>query len=324
MLANLMQYPPRVVLDDSDNGGESLSNDQIPVATIDQLLGPNGFIDRRGKVGILLVHGLTGTPAEMKHFGKVIARQGITVACPELAGHCAAIKDLQATNWRDWYQSVEAAFEALSHECDQVFVAGLSMGALLALLLAADKGQRVSGVILLSATFFYDGWNMPWLKHKLLLPIVLHTPLKYFMQWEETSPYGIKCERTRAMVAAVLSNKDAKAADKVGYFKTPATVILESMRLISAAKHSLGNVLSPTLIVHSTEDDMASLKNAYYVQDNIAASHVETFFVDDTYHVLTLDKRKDDIARRVAEFCHARVATLLPAHSYVFDSPVAA
>jgi carboxylesterase len=62
--------------------------------TIDELLGPVGFIERKGSVGVLLVHGLTGTPTEMKQFGKVIARKGFTVACPELAGHCATIEAL--------------------------------------------------------------------------------------------------------------------------------------------------------------------------------------------------------------------------------------
>jgi carboxylesterase len=278
---------------------------------IDALLGPNGFIERKGPVGVLLVHGLTGTPAEMKHFGKVIARKGLTVACPELAGHCASIQALKATSWRDWYKSVEASFEALSQECEQVFVAGLSMGALLALLLAAEKGERVAGVILLSATFFYDGWNMPKLRRKLLLPLVLYSPLKHVLHWEEKSPYGIKCERTRAMVAAVLNNKDARTADKIGYFKTPATVVLESVRLMTATRRRMSQVLSPTLIVHSTEDDMASLRNVHFVQKQIAAQHVETFLVDDTYHVLTLDKRKDDIARRVAEFCRQQTAAVL-------------
>ncbi len=276
---------------------------------IDDVVGSNGFVMRSGKndahskVGVLLVHGLTGTPAEMKHFGKVIARRGVTVACHELAGHCASIDDLKATTWRDWYNSVEIAFEALSNECDQVYVGGLSMGALLSMLLAAEKGKRVNGIFLLSATFFYDGWNMPKFKQKFLLPLVLYSPLKYFMEWEETSPYGIKDERMRALVAAILDNKDAKTADKIGYFKTPATVILESVRLMSAAKRCMKNILSPTLIVHSTEDDMASLKNAYFIQENIAAEIVETYFVDDTYHVVTLDKRKDDIAKRVAKFC---------------------
>lgn len=278
-----------------------------PASSIDALLGSVGFIERKGEVGVLLVHGLTGTPTEMKQFGKVIARQGFVVACPELAGHCATIESLTETTWMDWYQSIEDAFNALKQECDQVFVVGLCMGSLIALMLAAKKGSEVAGVILLSTTFFYDGWNVPELRQKILMPIVLYTPLKYFIQWEEPPPYGIKDERIRAMVHAVLENRDSEAADKVGYFKIPATVILESMRLIKATKKILKKVTVPTLIVHSTEDDIASIKNAHFTQANISSGTIETFFVDDTYHVLTLDKRKEDIAKRTAQFCKQQV-----------------
>ena len=271
--------------------------------SIDMLLGSTGFIERKGKVGVLLIHGLTGTPSEMRQFGKIIARQGFTVACPELAGHCATIEILTKTSWIDWYQSIESAFKSLKQECEQVFVVGLCMGSLIALLLAAKLGDEVAGLILLSTTFFYDGWNVPKLKRKILLPIVLHTPLKHFIHWEETAPYGIKDERVRAMVHAVLESRDSQAANKVGYFKIPATVILESVRLIKETKKRLKEVTVPTLIVHSTEDDIASIKNAHFTQENISSKSVETFFVNDTYHVLTLDKRKDDIAKRTALFC---------------------
>jgi carboxylesterase len=266
-------------------------------------LGRHGFIERRGPVGILLIHGLTGTPAEMKPFAKRLVKAGYSVACPQLAGHCQSVEALKATHWRDWYGSVLIAFEQMKREYDQVYVGGLSMGALLALLLAAEKKEQVTGLILLSVTFFYDGWNIPRVKRRFLLPIALYTPLKHIMQWEEQPPYGIKCQRTRAKVAAVLSNKTANAPESIGYFQTPALVILESTRLIRAARRALGQVFVPTLIVHSTEDDMASIKNAHYVKRRISSKRVESFFVDDTYHVVTLDQRKDDIAARVAEFC---------------------
>jgi len=47
---------------------------------------------------------------------------------------------------------------------------------------------------------------------------------------------------------------------------------------------------------------MASLKNAAFLADSVSSTLVETFYVDDTYHVLTLDKRRDDVAARVADF----------------------
>lgn len=269
------------------------------------LLGEQGFTLGSGEVAILLVHGLTGTPAEMKHYGKQLARKGFTVVCPVLAGHCDSVATLSKTRWTEWLASVEAVFLALRTQHSQVFISGLSMGALMALMIAARHPGAVAGVVLLSVTFFYDGWNIPAFKQRFLLPLVLYSPLRYFMQWEETAPYGIKCERTRAMVAAVLENKDAQAAEKIGTFKTPATVIYQSVKLIHAARQCLSQITVPLLIVHSTEDDMASLKNAYLVERMVASKRVETFYIGDTYHVVTLDKRKDDIAKRSAEFCHS-------------------
>ena len=277
--------------------------------TIQDCLGPTGYYEQRGDNAVLLIHGLTGTPAEMRPIAKRLVKQGFSVMCPALAGHCRAAGDLRKSKWQDWYASIADAFEALKAAHAQVFVAGLSIGALLAIKLAAEKGERIAGLGLLSSTFFYDGWNMPRFKRKLLLPIVLHSPLRYFLHWNETPPYGIKCERTRAMVHAVLENRDALATEKVGIFRTSGVTIHESNRFIKVAKAALPHVQSPTLIVHSTEDDTASLKNAHFVAKRISSRKVETFFVDDTYHVVTLDKRRDDIARRMAEFFkHCAVA----------------
>lgn len=271
--------------------------------SVQDCLGNTGFYDASGQHAVLLIHGLTGTPTEMKPVAKRLTKQGFSVMCPALAGHCGSVSDLKKSKWQDWYGTIERSFEALKAAGHaQVYVAGLSMGALIALVLAAEKGRRVDGIGLLSTTFFYDGWNMSRMRRSVLMPIALYSPLKYFLSWEEPPPYGIKCERTRALVHAVLENRDALATEKVGIFKTPGVTVHESVRLIKATKKILPRVQSPALIVHSTEDDMASVKNAHFVAQRISSQKVETFFVDDTYHVLTLDKRKDDVARRLGEF----------------------
>lgn len=282
-------------------------------SAIQQNLGSTGFYEKHGEDVVLLVHGLTGTPAEMRAVAKRLTRQGFSVMCPQLAGHCGSIGALKRSKWQDWYSTVESAFEALKLMHARVYVTGLSMGALMTLKLAAEKGDRVAGLGLLSTTFFYDGWNIPHQRRKWLLPVVLYSPLRYFMSWKETAPYGIKCERTRAMVHAVLTNRDAQAAEKIGIFRTPAVTIHESVRLIRAARKALPGVHAPTLIVHATEDDMASVKNARYVAQRISSSNVETFLVDDSYHVLTLDKRKYEVAHRLADFFRACTARQLAA-----------
>ncbi len=271
--------------------------------TIENCLGNTGYYyDQAGDNAVLLIHGLTGTPAEMKPIAMRLAKQGFSVMCPVLAGHCGSVANLKKSHWQDWYGGIRESFDALREKHARVYVSGLSMGALMALLLAKEKGDLVSGLCLLSTTFFYDGWNMPHIRRKLLLPIILNTPLKYFIYWNEKPPYGIKCERTRAMVHAVLEKRDAQATEKVGIFRTSALTIFESNRLIEATKKVLHQVQAPTLIVHATEDDTASMNNAHYVAKRIASKKIEKYFVDDSYHVLTLDKRKADVANRMAGF----------------------
>ena len=265
-------------------------------------LGRYGIFEKRGRTGVLLVHGITGSPTEMKSPVRKLSASGLTVACPQLAGHCSTLTDLKHTRWTDWYATLEASLDFLSSECDTIFVSGLSMGALLALKLAANHPDRIQGVATLSTTFFYDGWNVPHVKQWLLLPIVIHSPLRYFISYHEPAPYGIKDERLRHLIAAVYEGNSANMPEKYGYSEFPAVTIRETFRLIRSTKRDLARVVTPLLIVHSTEDDMASLENAKFLAARVSSRHVETFYVDDTYHVLTLDKLKDDVADQVAEF----------------------
>ena len=71
---------------------------------------------RGGPTGFLLIHGLGGTPVEMRFVGIGLARAGFTVSCPQLAGHCGSFEDLRATRWRDWYASGEGSYFKGKHE----------------------------------------------------------------------------------------------------------------------------------------------------------------------------------------------------------------
>jgi carboxylesterase len=262
----------------------------------------HSIYERRGNAGVLLVHGITGAPTEMKPLVRRLAAGGFTVSCPRLAGHCSNLEDLKKTRWRDWYASVEEGLHSLRKECDTVFVSGLSMGALLALKLAANHPAEIQGVATLSATFFYDGWNVPQLRQRFLLPLVIYSPLRYFLSYREPAPYGIKDERLRNMIAAVYQGNGANLPEKYGYSEFPGVTVRETFRLIREVKRDLSRLVSPLLIVHATEDDMASIENAKFLASRVSSPAVETFYVDDTYHVLTLDKRKNDVADRVARF----------------------
>ncbi len=119
-------------------------------------------------VGCLLIHGFTGTPYEVRELGVRLAGQGYTVLGPVLAGHATKIDDMLPTRWTDWYASVTSAYDQLHERCDTILPIGLSLGALLALHLAAHR--PVDGVVAVSA---------PFTIHNPLIPLFKYFPFLY-------------------------------------------------------------------------------------------------------------------------------------------------
>ena len=95
----------------------------------DAVVVDQGYRFSGGRTGFLLIHGLGGTPVEMRFVARGIAQAGYTVHCPQLAGQCGTYDDLRLTTWTEWYAGVLTAYENLKAECDTVIVGGLSAGA---------------------------------------------------------------------------------------------------------------------------------------------------------------------------------------------------
>src|SRR5579875_2112888 len=81
-----------------------------------------------GRVGVVVSHGFTGTPASMRPWAEHLAAAGYTVRLPLLPGHGATWRETNQTRWPQWYATVEAAFQELRERCETVFAVGLSMG----------------------------------------------------------------------------------------------------------------------------------------------------------------------------------------------------
>lgn len=254
-----------------------------------------------GKTGVLLIHGLCGTPAEMRFVAMGLARAGYTVHCPTLAGHGGSRADIVGTTWQDWYRSAEAALDELRQECDTVIVGGLCLGSLIGLHLAAKNPEKVQGVALFSPTIWIDGWAMPW--YTKLFSLVRSRWIASLMQFPDAESLGIKCPRVREFVCAALACSDGSDLGTVG---TPGSMVLEHRRLALATKKLLGKICQPTLIIHSREDDYASLDNAVYLQNKLSAP-VDMLVLDDSYHMVTLDKQRHVVVEKTRTFI-ARLA----------------
>lgn len=245
-----------------------------------------------GKVGVLLLHGLCGTPAEMRFVAMGLARAGYTVHTPQLAGHGAE----NGGRWQDWYMSAREALNEIRKECDTVIVGGLCMGAILGLHLAARNPGKVQGVSLFSPTLWINGWAMPWTMR--LFKMVRSRWFANFFNFPDAESLGIKCPRVRSFVKSAL---DSAGPAEYGRAGVNGTMVLEHRRMVDAAKNLLHRVKQPTLIVHSREDDYANLNNAVYLQGEIAGN-VDVVVLNDSYHMVTLDKQRQVVVDRTRAF----------------------
>jgi carboxylesterase len=255
-----------------------------------------------GKVGVLLIHGLCGTPAEMRFVALGLGRAGYTVHCPQLAGHGGSRADIVKTNWQDWYKSAEVALDDLRQVCDTVIVGGLCLGSIIGLHLAANHPEKVQGVALFSPTLKINGWAMPW--YTKLFSLVPNRAIANMMQFPDAESLGIKCPRVREFVKTALAQSDGSDLGTAG---VPGAMVLEHRRMVSAAKKVLHKINQPTLIIHSREDDYAALDNATYLQGEMKAP-VELVVLQDSYHMVTLDKERHIVVERTKAFVDAIVA----------------
>ncbi len=265
--------------------------------------GPLKIIDRStlhkgGRTGVLLIHGLGGTPVEVRFIAQGLARAGFTVLCCQLAGHCATAQELRNATWQDWQASVAAAHDRLKQECDVIIAGGLSTGALLAVDLAHARPSEVHGLTLFSPSIYLDGWAMPW--YMQWLHYLRAGPIRVDFDLTERPPYGLKDERIRAMVVNGMQSGNAK---ETGFFFTPLWTVLQFNKLAAKVRRKLGEVATPTLILHPRQDDVASLKNALEIQRKMAGI-VELVVLEDSYHMITLDKQRHLVLDRTTAFAH--------------------
>jgi carboxylesterase len=249
-----------------------------------------------GRLGFLLIHGLGGTPMELNYVAQGLARAGHTVHVPQLAGHCGTVEELKATHWVDWYASVEREHDRLKAGCDTITVGGLSVGSILAIHLAATRPETVSGLVLYAPSLWLDGWGVPW--HAALFRLITQKWCADWFTFAERHPWGMKDPRLRSLIERAIKSGDSSRA---GVAALPGSLMLELRWLVQRVRSEIAEVRQPALIVHPRDDDRASLRNLHYLQSSLGGI-TETVVLNDSYHLVTLDRQRQVVVARTLEF----------------------
>jgi carboxylesterase len=233
------------------------------------------------RVGVLLSHGFTGSPVSIRPWAEHLGERGFGVAVPRLPGHGTTWQDLNTHRWDDWYGEVARTFDRLCLDHDAVVVGGLSMGGALALRLAEDHPDRVSGLVLVNPAVASRRLDLR------LLPVLKHVV---------PSLPGI-------------SNDIKKPGVTEGaYTRTPLKAIHSFVRAWPGLVADLPRVTCPLLLFRSTEDHVVDDKSGPIVLGGVSSTDVAEVTLRDSYHVATLDHDAPTIFEQSAAFV-ARVTT---------------
>jgi carboxylesterase len=248
---------------------------------------------------VLLIHGLQGVPTEMQALAKRLNKAGYSVRVPHFKGYGFMVGDTahSVTTWQDWHNQVMAELRDMKRQYKSVSVGGLCIGAVLALSVATEASEEISGLSLLSTTLYYDGWSIPW--YRFMLPLGYYTPFRFLYAYKEREPFGLKNEQLRRWVAREMSHKTSSIA---GASNLTLPAIHEGELLIKSVKHRLTQVTAPTLVIHAAEDDVSTPRSADFVTNHIGSDQVHKIILHNSYHMITMDNERELVADETIKF----------------------
>ncbi|MBX9685518.1 MAG: alpha/beta fold hydrolase [Candidatus Obscuribacterales bacterium] len=268
--------------------------------------------ESKKRTGVVLIHGLTGTPVEMKPLEKYLRKLGVDVENVLLAGHGAGNDEIIASTWTQWLDSVREGAAKILERNERVIACGLSMGAVLAACLAAEE-SRVSALVMLSPTLVYDG---SVLDNSLIDWVYSNTTIRDFVKgvvkvapvvgkkcyWEELPPYGIRDERIQKQITKSIEAAKAGGNNEFGVFRTYYSPLVEMLDMVEYARTIFSKVKVPVLQMHSLDDTIASIHNSTEVYLNLGAGNKALFLLTGCDHVMTLDLQRHLVHKMIGRF----------------------
>ncbi|MGH9305232.1 MAG: alpha/beta hydrolase, partial [Acidimicrobiales bacterium] len=224
--------------------------------------GASPFSACDGPNGVLVLHGFTGSPVSMRPLAEAFADAGLSVDLPLLPGHGTCLDDMMATGFRDWAGAVEEAYASLAARSDRVVVAGLSMGGTLALHLGLSHAE-ISGMVLVN-------------------PLVEPPAPSFVASMRQLLDSGTD------RIPGIGSDIARPGFPECGYPDTPVAPLLSLFEGVADIAPRLEELSCPMLLLTSRQDHVVPTASGDLLEER-AGSAVERVFLENSYHVATLD-----------------------------------
>jgi carboxylesterase len=231
------------------------------------------------EIGVLLVHGFTGTPASMRPWAHYLNERGYTVSVPLIPGHGTTWHDLNHVSWQEWPAKVEAELLQLKKKCSKVFLCALSMGGGNSLYVAAHNQGMIDGIVLVNPMI-----HIPGVQIKFVHIIS-------------------RIQKSRASVGDDIKKP---GITEWGYDALPLKGVAQLYKYLKLARAGLPKIQTPTLVFHSIDDHILPVSNTEIIMAELGSSEKKRIELANSYHVATLDYDAETIFENSRLFIEER------------------
>jgi carboxylesterase len=238
--------------------------------------------------GVLCLHGITGTPFEVRPLAEAFGRAGWSVEAPMLAGHGATLAELARSTWPEWLASAERALEVLRARVHgrPVAICGFSMGGLLALRLARLHPERVAALVVMGTPLRLRRLQVGAVRALARLPID-------FGRWSAASvpkPNG-----------SDISIPEMRHGNP-GLQAFPIAALAQLFELMDVVRADLSAVRAPTLVAHGRHDHVVPMDDSLELLGSLGSEILERLWLERSFHVVGLDVDAAELVAAATRF----------------------
>lgn len=239
----------------------------------------NESTGKRAK-GILLVHGWTSTPYEVRRLGEYLNEAGYTVSGIQLTGHGTMPSDLENVSWKKWYDDLQKGYEELRKTCDKVYIGGTSIGADLTLIFAKENPE-VDGIIIMAAPYKLRTETLTLFAAKLLILLGIKYRKKFY-----PPTFGASNTITRL----------------IAYQIFPLASVVETFNCVREARKNLYKIKQPCFVLQSTHDHIVSPDSLERIHDEVGSEIKRKKYIEKAYHTFISDIKNEHVFSDILEF----------------------